>query len=329
MALTEQPEGSDDAGTLTDPPTVDVPPDQAAVAAAESARTATVHAAGAVPWRSGPDGGPEIALVHRPRYDDWSLPKGKLDAGEHPLSAAVREVLEETGLTVRLGRPLPTQHYVAFGEQKEVRYWAGEVLGGEFAANDEVDALEWMTVDAARARLTRPLDLGILAAFEAAPVDTTPLVVLRHALTVKRKNWDGPEFERPCTERGLRQARDLVPLLGAFGLRRVISSPMRRCLQTVEPYATAHGIDLEKLVGLAEEASPADATVARAAVRSLAACGGPLVVCTHGPVLPPLFESLRAATCAAPPSRPLRKADFVVLHLHEGKAVASELHRPR
>jgi 8-oxo-dGTP pyrophosphatase MutT (NUDIX family)/broad specificity phosphatase PhoE len=327
------PEGTADngpgIGTLIAPPPVDVPPDLAAEAAAVALRgKVAVRAAGVVPWRPAADGELEVALVHRPRYDDWSLPKGKLEPGEHPLAAAIREVAEETGLKVHLGRPLPTQYYEAFGEAKEVRYWAGRAVGGGFVPGDEVDRLEWLSVAEARLRLTRLLDVGVLDAFAAAPVDTSPMVVLRHAATVKRSRWPGPDFDRPCNKRGLRQARALVPLLAAFGVSRVISSPMRRCVQTLEPYCAAVGIPIEKLAGLAEEAGPAEATAARAAVRSLAACGGPLVVCTHGPVLPPLLDSLRAATGAAPPSRPLRKAEFVVLHLHEGRAQATELHRP-
>ena len=103
--------------------------------------------------RPGPDG-PEILLVHRPRYDDWSFPKGKLDLGEHVLVAAVREVREETGYTVALRHPLPSQDYMADGRPKHVRYWAGDVVSGEFVANDEVDEIAWVSVAQAQAQLT-------------------------------------------------------------------------------------------------------------------------------------------------------------------------------
>jgi 8-oxo-dGTP diphosphatase len=104
-----------------------------------------VRAAGGVVWRAGTDG-PEILLVHRPRYDDWSLPKGKLDPGESFEQAAVREVLEETGVAVRLGAPLDTARYRDHkGRDKVVRYWLMEVEDeGALAPNDEVDEIRWV-----------------------------------------------------------------------------------------------------------------------------------------------------------------------------------------
>ncbi|MFI7288155.1 NUDIX hydrolase [Streptomyces anulatus] len=128
-------------------------------------RTGTVLAAGCVLWRRAPDGnGVEICLVHRPRYDDWSFPKGKLKRGEEPLAAAVREVLEETGHHCAPGDRLPTSRYPVDGRPKEVAYWAAEATGGSFTANDEVDRILWLTPDAARVRLTQPRDIRQLTA---------------------------------------------------------------------------------------------------------------------------------------------------------------------
>ncbi|MFD0038411.1 NUDIX hydrolase [Streptomyces anulatus] len=131
------------------------------------ARTGTVLAAGCVLWRRAPDGDGndvEVCLVHRPRYDDWSFPKGKLKRGEEPLAAAVREVLEETGHHCAPGDRLPTSRYAVDGRPKEVAYWAAEATGGSFTANDEVDRILWLTPDAARVRLTRPRDVRQLIA---------------------------------------------------------------------------------------------------------------------------------------------------------------------
>lgn len=133
----------------------------------------TVRAAGCVLWRRAPSGGGiEIALVHRPRYDDWSHPKGKLKRGEEPLRAAVREVREETGMECAPGVTLPSASYVVDdGRPKEVRYWAAEVTGGSFLPNDEVDRLVWLAPAAARRRLTherdRPLVDALLTALHA------------------------------------------------------------------------------------------------------------------------------------------------------------------
>ncbi|MFJ4965892.1 NUDIX hydrolase [Streptomyces sp. NPDC088729] len=119
----------------------------------------TVLAAGCVLWRRSPvGGGLEVCLVHRPRYDDWSFPKGKLKRGEDALAAAVREVQEETGHLCAPGARLPTSHYLVDGRPKEVAYWAAEATGGAFAANDEVDRVQWLTPGAARTRLTQPRD---------------------------------------------------------------------------------------------------------------------------------------------------------------------------
>ncbi|MFE2445485.1 NUDIX hydrolase [Stenotrophomonas sp. NPDC087984] len=130
------------------------------------ADTGTVLAAGCVLWRRSPHGGGlEIALVHRPRYDDWSHPKGKLKPGEDALHGAVREVVEETGMGCAPGAVLPTIHYMAKGRPKEVRYWAAEAVDDEtFVPNREVDRLLWLPPDAARRRLSYDHDRTLIDA---------------------------------------------------------------------------------------------------------------------------------------------------------------------
>ncbi|KNB51434.1 NUDIX hydrolase [Streptomyces caatingaensis] len=127
-----------------------------------------VLAAGCVLWRRCPGPGEaavEVAVVHRPKYDDWSLPKGKLKRGEPAEAGAVREVLEETGMTCRLGPFLATVRYVlADGRTKEVRYWAAEATGGTFVPNREVDAVRWLPPRAARGLLTQERDVQLVAA---------------------------------------------------------------------------------------------------------------------------------------------------------------------
>jgi 8-oxo-dGTP diphosphatase len=122
-----------------------------------------IRAAGCVLWRRSPvDGEPEICLVHRPKYDDWSHPKGKLKRGEDPLACALREVEEETGYTASPGAELPTVSYMAGGRPKRVRYWAAEATGGRFTPNNEVDRILWLSPSAARSRLTQFRDRALI-----------------------------------------------------------------------------------------------------------------------------------------------------------------------
>ncbi|MFE0642994.1 NUDIX hydrolase [Streptomyces sp. NPDC058877] len=140
-----------------------------------------ILAAGCVLWRPALSGhGIEIALVFRPKWTDWSHPKGKLKRGEDARSGAIREVLEETGMTCTLGVELPTVRYRVQGRPKEVRYWAAEATGGSFAPNREVTRLLWLPPGAARSRLTQDRDrelvdalLGARGSRRAAPGATT------------------------------------------------------------------------------------------------------------------------------------------------------------
>jgi 8-oxo-dGTP pyrophosphatase MutT (NUDIX family) len=132
-----------------------------------------IRAGGAVLWRPAPGGGLEVAVIHRPRYDDWTLPKGKVRPGEDEMQAALREVTEETGQRARPGPGLGEVRYrqvrKSVEEDKVVRYWGMRALGGAFTPNDEVDELRWLdpgavlpllTYDRDREVLQRFLDLG-------------------------------------------------------------------------------------------------------------------------------------------------------------------------
>ena len=282
-----------------------------------------VIAAGAVVTRKGPSDR-EVLLVHRPKYDDWSFPKGKQDPGEHVTATAVREVMEETGVRIRLGRPLRPQVYaVSGGRAKQVHYWVGQVLGdpdlSSYEVNDEIDDLGWFSLPEAVSRLTYLDDIDLLDQYREMPKSTTPLVVVRHARARKRDKWKGPDPKRPLTRRGTAQARDLTPLLAAFGVARLMSSSSTRCLQTVRPHAEATGVTVEERPELSEEGY--DPATAQALLDELLASGTPSALCSHRPVLPELFALLGQS------EEPLSPAELVVCHHRKGEVVATERHR--
>jgi 8-oxo-dGTP diphosphatase len=266
-----------------------------------------IQAAGAVLWRSGPNG-PEVALIHRPRYDDWSLPKGKVDPGEHPLHTAAREVFEETGQRVRLGRRLPAVSYrLVGGGTKRVRYWAGRALperegSAEFSPNQEVDELAWLTPAAALDRLTRPMDAAVLASFLAGPGDTVPIVLLRHGTAAKRSPDYFDDLIRPLAAAGYTQAETMAGLLPCYGTLRIISSNAVRCVDTIRPYARKQEADIETDSVLSEPAHAAQPEAAVALMNAVIARGEPAVLCSHRDVLDDMIAAAVAQAAGEEPS---------------------------
>ena len=260
-----------------------------------------IPAAGTVPWRRR-RGALEVAVVHRPKYDDWSWAKGKLDPGEDWPVAAVRETQEETGLEVRLGLPLPPTAYTVLDRMgqpaaKEVRYWAAEVVGGTGTLENEIDQVTWLDGVTAHQTLDYARDRDQLRAVVRADAQgnltTWPLVLVRHAKARSRSSWGGEDPLRPLDGRGAVQAGAIVPLLAAFGISRLVSSPSARCADTLRPYAAAAGLPLKLRDGLSEEGFAADPDRAVHHLRRAFDRGTATAICSHGPVLPTLLETLR------------------------------------
>jgi 8-oxo-dGTP diphosphatase len=289
--------------------------------ASETATGPDVVAAGAVVLRRANGG--EVLLVHRPKYDDWAWPKGKQDPGEHVAVTAVREVLEETGVEIRLGRPLPRQLYlVSGGRAKHVHYWTGWVLGDPdvsgYAANSEIDQVAWVGVEKARRMLTYADDVALLEQAAEHPKRTSALVVLRHAKARKRDDWSGDDADRPLTSAGSRNAEQLIPVLSAYGVTRIVSSDSARCRRTVQPYADDHVLPVEAEAGLNEEDwTPASV---HELVGELLAGKENSVVCSHRPVLPEILAALGIV------EEPLAPGEMLVCHHRKGRIVAVERH---
>jgi 8-oxo-dGTP pyrophosphatase MutT (NUDIX family)/phosphohistidine phosphatase SixA len=261
------------------------------------AATDRIVAAGAVVTRPGANE-TEFLLVYRKYRDDWTFPKGKVDPGEHLLTAAVREVREETGMAVELGVPLPTQTYEIEGSLKDSHYWVAKKLAGEFVPNDEVSEIAWLTLAEAKATLTYKHDREVLlAASDAIP--TIPLIILRHTQSVKRSEWllssdelSEVDASRPLTAVGRMQANSLVGALAAYGVSALHSSDSRRCRDTVGPYATGRSLAVTLENTVSEEQHKVNPESAIARVLELAENPFALVLCTHRPVLPAVMEAL-------------------------------------
>lgn len=298
-----------------------------------------IHAAGVVLVR-GEAADAEILLVHRPRWDDWSLPKGKLDAGEHILEAAVREVDEETGYVPILGCPLPSSSYSVESQPKVVRYWSARVGQEEgFTPGDEIDQIAWIPVAEAATRLTYPRDVDLVTRAASLPA-TSPLVILRHAQAIKRADFDGnDDDDRPLSGVGRSQTKVIARLLDAYGVTTVHSSSAKRCEQTVRRFARQRDLETVSEPDLTEQRHRDKPGAARRRLRELAHTPTPIVVCSHRPVLPTMLSAVGeelGIDPAAPDSQRswdarLPPGAFIVVHrafLPDGtvRAVAIERH---
>lgn len=250
-------------------------------------------AAGAILWRGVP-GDPEIAVIHRPGYDDWSLPKGKLDPGENLPATAAREIIEETGFDVRLGKLLGHVSYPVAKRTKLVWYWTAEVVSGEFEVNPEVDELRWVSFDEAEDLLSYELDVEVLRCGRKrmSREPDTRVIYVRHGRAHERKNWAGRDELRPLDKKGRRQAEFLTTELLPFKPERVYAALPDRCRDTVIPLAS----ELDCPVVIDEsfgdsiwESSP---DMARARFDSVVAEGGVSVICAQGDVIPGMIADL-------------------------------------
>ena len=293
----------------------------------------------------------EVLLVHRPRYGDWSWPKGKTELNEPLPVAAVREVEEETGLAVTLGVPLTVQRYrLGTGQTKEVHYWVGCALDDspalrtrmpvQRASRREIDQSRWVSPSRAESMVTRRGDrrllMEVLAMGEAGLLVTSSLSLVRHSKAVSRSSWDGEEATRPLTRLGARQSIDLVDILSAFGTDSVMSSPWTRCRATVGPYAALAGLPVQTQDALTEASMAAKAKPGVSIIKDLLATPDVATsVCVHRPTMPELMGPLIEHTPSRlrgsyPASSPwLSTAEMLLVHIahaREPQIIAVERH---
>lgn len=296
-----------------------------------------IRAAGGVVWRPATDHASnsaiEVAVVHRPRYDDWSLPKGKLGAGESLLDGALREVFEETGYRVRPGRALGDVRYLknSNGESREkvVHYWAMEAVGGAFTPSREVDELMWISPEGAEALVTRATDRSILERFAAGPIRTGTVLLVRHATAGDRNAWKGDDRVRPLDENGREQAQELVRLLSRFEVQKLVSADYLRCVETLKPLADSIGLEIEEEPLLSETGFPGHEREAIELVRRLGDHDDAVAVCSQRQVIPDLVQVLADTDgIELPDSIRQKKGSVWSLSFEGEKLVAAEYFPP-
>ena len=289
----------------------------------------TTLASGAVLWRGDlaePDS-VEVACIHRPHYDDWSLAKGKVDPDESLVQTAVREIKEETGYDVRLGKLIGKTVYPVKKTTKVVYYWTGEVLGGEFEPNDEVDEIRWLPIDDAIELMTYDLDREVLAKARKrfrTPADARILYV-RHAKAHDREKWSGNDNLRPLDKKGRRQSEMLVPLLSAFHPERIFSALPERCQTTVAPLADELGLDVQVDERFGDTAWLENMVGAQEAFQEVIALGGTSVICAQGEIIPGMLAWLSAqGTLPFDGDINAKKGSTWVLSFHKGKLTGAD-----
>jgi 8-oxo-dGTP diphosphatase len=243
--------------------------------------TRTIRAAGGVITRVADDGATEVLLVHRPRYDDWTFPKGKVQPGETEEECALREVEEETGLRCELLEELSSTRYLdRKGRPKTARYWRMKAISGAFQPTEEVDECRWLTLAEASKLLSYEHDLSLIDEVAEAELQRANILLVRHVTAGHRKDWRGDDTLRPLDEEGRLQAMELAETLGGYKIRHILSSPYVRCVQSVEPLAELLGLDIEEVEELAEGAGPEEVQ------KLVDKLNGELsVLCTHGDVI--------------------------------------------
>ena len=282
-----------------------------------------IRAAGALLWREIAAGEIEIALVHRPRYDDWSLPKGKIDEDETALACAYREVFEETGIKARFTRQLGAVEYEDNGAQKRVKYWVAQALGAsDFVANEEVDQLRWLNPTDSIELATHQSDKEMIERFLKIEGPTDTLIILRHTKALERGDWDGDDSLRTLNENGIAQAQALINHLAPFAIDEIYTSDFTRCVQTVSPLGESRGLVVSKVPSLNEATFESDPERSISFANALKQDERNILICSHNPVIPTMLRGILNTKLKNKDLIKLEPGDAWLVHRVKGEIVA-------
>ena len=274
-----------------------------------------ILAAGAVLWRKSEKKKIEVLIIHRPKYDDWTFPKGKAEIGEPLIACAYREVLEETNIETAFGPYLGEVEYLTNDGKKKVSYWAAKVIKEkEFNPNAEVDQLKWVEVKKVKELLTLNTDKKILEQFLKIEPDTKPFILLRHAKAVTRDEWQGEDDDRPLDSYGQNQAKRLLAMYQVFNLEQIHSSDAVRCYDTVVAIAKGLNIKLEVTGKLSEDTYKKDKEKAFDYAKDLIKLNKSVLLCSHNPILPKMLNKLTKKSEVDADEGKLLPADGWVIH---------------
>ena len=274
-----------------------------------------ILAAGAVLWRKSEKKKIEVLIIHRPKYDDWTFPKGKAEIGEPLIACAYREVLEETNIETAFGPYLGEVEYLTNDGKKKVSFWSAKVIKEkDFKPNTEVDQLKWVEVTKVKELLTLDTDRKILEQFLQIEPDTKPLILLRHAKAVTRDEWQGEDDDRPLDSYGQNQAKRLLAMYQVFNLEQIHSSDAVRCYDTVVAIAKGLNIKLEVTGKLSESTFKKDKEKAFDYAKDLIKLNESVLLCSHNPILPKMLNKLTKKSEVDADEGKLLPADGWVIH---------------
>jgi len=283
-----------------------------------------IRAAGALLWRENSQLEIEIALIHRPRYGDWSLPKGKVDDGETTLQCAYREVFEETGVKAQFTRELGSVEYQESGESKRVKYWAAKapLSSQQFIVNEEVDEIRWLTPVDATTLASHDSDKSIIENFISQEPRTDTLIILRHTKALERGDWDDLDSKRTLDEKGLQQAANLITHLAPFAIDEIYSSDYLRCVQTVTPLADVRNLRITEIPNLNEENFEIDPERSISFANAVKQDEKNILLCSHNPVIPTMLRGILNTKLKNKDLIKLEPGDAWIVHRVRGEIVA-------